>query len=484
MKKTLMTCLAVVAVLAIASSAFAITCTVDQRPAATLLVPYFQVSFDSSGNLVTGGAAARDTIVTIANASSAPMIAHVNVYDRTSVLALDFNVALTGFDVQAMRISDIVTGLLPTTLSKSGEDTCQRNLLSLGNPTPVYPAAGGFLRVIPAQPATGSDNVQATTNYGTSPFFSIADQLRTNCAGTLDDLAIGYIVIDHVNYCNLSDVTDPNYYYNDAIGMENNLWGEIIFTSGTGVPTYAMSTVNLEADASIGNLADPRITPGGLPVRSFDARYWVPAQEVLVSSPPNVCPNCSGAPCAVATPGFLNCNAPWDVGFGDQREPLGLRWAARWFDAGASLTSNFRVWRGTTKATNLCKVNEPIVTLRFYDEDEHTTSQGICPSPCTNPTFNFPVETQQRNITAFSRPTGAVAGWVQMDFLNLGGGGTVLDQAWIDYSFEGSLALETILVPGTQLDPSSCNPEGSTIQGLTQPVVPVIPAVVGKGVPS
>ena len=40
-----------------------------------------------------------------------------------------------------------------------------------------------------------------------------------------------------------------NYYYNDAIGMENNLWGEIIFTSGLGIPTYAMSTVNLEADA-------------------------------------------------------------------------------------------------------------------------------------------------------------------------------------------------------------------------------------------
>src|SRR5450755_2588483 len=77
MKKTLMTCLAVAVVLAVASSAFAITCTVDQRPAATLLIPYFQVSFDSDGNLVTTGLGARDTIVTIANASSAPMVAHV-----------------------------------------------------------------------------------------------------------------------------------------------------------------------------------------------------------------------------------------------------------------------------------------------------------------------------------------------------------------------------------------------------------------------
>ena len=55
MKKFLLACLVVAAVLAIATPAFAITCTIDQRPAATLLVPYFQVSYDSSGNLVSGG---------------------------------------------------------------------------------------------------------------------------------------------------------------------------------------------------------------------------------------------------------------------------------------------------------------------------------------------------------------------------------------------------------------------------------------------
>ncbi len=73
---------------------------------------------------------------------------------------------------------------------------------------------------------------------------------------------------------------------------------------------------------------------------------------------------------------------------------------------------------------------------------------------------------------------------MQFDFLNLSGGGTVIDQAWVDYSFEGILAFETVLVPGTQLDPSSCNPEGSSILGLTEPITPVIPAVVGSGVAS
>ena len=468
MKKILLACLVVAAVLAIATPASAITCTVDQRPAATLLVPYFQVSYNPDGTYNGGGILARDTIVTIANASAAPMIAHVNVFTRESVLVLDFNVALTPFDVQAMRMSDILGGILPDTVNGDGEDACQRNANAA-----VYPDADGFLRVRPSVPATSQDNTQATTDYqGVFNLASVRDDLRRNCDDDLDLLAVGYIIIDHANYCNLSDPTDPNYYYNDAIGMENNLWGEIIFTSGFGIPTYALSTVNLEADASIGDAAQLF----ALPVRSFDARYW----DVDDEFPPTACPNCgSGDPET-----DLLISSPWNVGFGDQREPLGLRWAARWFDAGLDITSNFRVWRAGSASNGNCLIEEPIVTLRFYDEDENTTSQGTCPSPCSNPTFNFPLETQQRNIVEFSRPVGAVAGWVQFDFLNLGGGGTVLDQAWVDYSFEGSVAFETILVPGTQLDPSSCNPEGTAIQGLTEPIIPVIPAVVGTGVTS
>ncbi len=253
MKKTLMTCLAIVAVFAIASSAAAVTCTIDQRPAATLLVPYFQVSIDGDGNVVRTGPDALDTIVTIMNASSAPMIAHVNLYDRYSVLQLDFNVALTGWDVQPMRISDIIEGFLPNTLNFDGKDACQRN-----SSADVYPDSNGFIRVRPLAPATGQDNTQATTDYtGVYNLGGLIEDLQYNCStDDLDSEAIGYIVIDHANYCNLSDPTDPNYFYNDAIGMENNLWGEIIFTSGDGLPTYGLSTVNLEAAETFGFAAE------------------------------------------------------------------------------------------------------------------------------------------------------------------------------------------------------------------------------------
>ena len=57
-------------------------------------------------------------------------------------------------------------------------------------------------------------------------------------------------------------------YSRDAIGMENNLFGEVIFTSGSGIPTMGGSTVNIEADPSLaGDVTfDPR-------VRTFYARY-------------------------------------------------------------------------------------------------------------------------------------------------------------------------------------------------------------------
>ncbi len=343
MKKTLLTCLAIVAVFAVASSASAVTCTIDQRPAATLLVPYFQVSYGPGGQLISTGLGARDTIVTIGNASSSPMIAHVNVYDRFSELVLDFNVALTGFDVQAMRISDIIGGNLPNTPidPTDGEpvgDVCQR-----ADPD-VYPDPDGFIRVFPLVPATTLDNTLATTEYN-QQFFSVAESLRRDCFDELGPLAIGYIVIDHANYCNLSDPTDPNYYYNNALGNENNLFGEIIFTSGEGIPTYAMSTVNIEADSAIAAIAGIDIT------RTFYARYWEPAITGIPYLPANNCPNCgSGNPET-----DLSISSPWNIpggsvgaGIGDGREPLGLKWAARWFDLGLTITSNFRAWRSTT----------------------------------------------------------------------------------------------------------------------------------------
>ncbi len=501
MKKTLLTGLVVVAVLALASTAGAITCTVDQHPAATLLVPWFQVSVDSSGNVVGTGLGARDTLVTIGNASSAPMIAHVNVFNERSELVLDFNIALTGFDVQSFAMSSIITGTLPQTgyeTSTGLHDACQRNPAAL-----TYsqdPGGIGFIRFRPPAPTDPNDNVLATTLYPipawtkSSPFYmDVLDSLddtadTTTCGGVdgvLGGLEHGYLVIDHANYCNLSNPSQSAYYSNDAIGNENNLWGDIIFTSGEGLPTFAMSTVDVEADSSFG--AGQTDTSRW---RSFYARYWTPSTESVFNPA-----NCAGGT-AVTN---ICLAAPWDTGLGDLREPLGLNYAARWFDTTSPfITTNYRVWRAgfglltdllgpVTSSGPKCLDTEPTVTLSFYDEDENTVTQGVCPSPCSSPSFNFPLETQQNNISDFSHPS-APAGWVAMSFVNQVSG-TAMDQAWVDYSFEGSAAFLSVLVPGTQLDPTTCNPNlvvnpanptviNPAIQ-LNDPFIPDIPTGTG-----
>ena len=486
MKKTLMTCLAIATLFAIAGSASAITCTVDQRPAATLLVPYFEATVAPDGNALTTGPDARDTLVTICNASSAPMIAHVSVFSELTALVLDFNIALTGFDCQSMSMARVLTGFLPATPittahATSANDACQRNPNAGVYSPPVV--TGEYLRIRPVDTATNNDNTLATTLYPQpawlpgSPFAkdvldsldATPDELSPSCDDGVDGVITnpihGYLTIDHANYCNLSNPSDPFYYTADAIGNENNLFGEVIFTSGSGLPTMGGSTVNIEADPSLAG--DENSSPR---VRTFYARYV--GTDTL----------CSPGNCA------LFSTNPWNEGLGDQREPLGLKYAARWFNT-AAVTSNFNVWRAS--AGNLsdltdggdCDGVEPTVSLSFYDEDENTVLTGTCPSPCRAPTFNFPLETQRRNIATFSGSIPAfAAGWVSMSFFNSGSASNLngsLDQAWVEYDFQGPGAFLSASTPATQLDPSSCNPLG--VNGATAVIAPAIPTVVGTG---
>jgi len=530
MKKTFVTCMVLVALFAVANSASAVTCTVDQRPAATLLVPWFQVTFNPDGSPQTATSAslqpALDTIVTIGNASAAPTIAHVSVFNERSVLVLDFNVALTGFDIQAMRMSEILRGNLPSTPITTSHvsvanDVCQRNSAAA-----VYPT--GFLRVRPNSPTTPEDNTLATALYPTPAFtqggsFQLntldsldtsADSLGCTAApdGVITGLIHGYMTIDMVNYCNLSNPSDPLYYANDAIGNENNLWGEVIFTSSTGIPTFGASTVNIESDRSFGALANNANNPGQFDqtatarTRTFYGRYWSPTSE-------NFCTNCGTG----VSPTDLAVIAPWDRGFGDEREPLGLKYAARYFE-GAGITSNWIVWRAgatvgaagaqaatflrdlTTNQTGtagLCTSQEAVPSIVFFDEDENTTTVTSVPLPSPLPppsaAINIPLETQRISPASFPRPSGAIAGWASLEFRNLttAPNGTVLDQAWVAYDFQGSAAFLTAAAPATQLDPSTCNPLGVPFGagfpfplGVNGPVIPVIPGTVTGNGPS
>ncbi|HXT22207.1 MAG TPA: hypothetical protein VN923_15750, partial [Thermoanaerobaculia bacterium] len=102
---------------AVATPARALIGTVDDVPAATLLLPYFEVDLDNPAH--------RDTLFSINNASATAILSHVTVWSTWSIPVIDFDVYLTGFDVQTINLADIlINGNLPQTASV-GQDPQQ-----------------------------------------------------------------------------------------------------------------------------------------------------------------------------------------------------------------------------------------------------------------------------------------------------------------------------------------------------------------------
>ncbi|HEX7185945.1 MAG TPA: hypothetical protein VF756_29240, partial [Thermoanaerobaculia bacterium] len=113
MKKVAL-CLALVGLLAGGAQAVAEICTIDDVPAATLLLPYFEVDLGNANGITT--------LFSINNASASAAVAHVTLWTDQSIPTLDFDVYLTGFDVQTINVRDLFNGNLPRT-ADDGADT-------------------------------------------------------------------------------------------------------------------------------------------------------------------------------------------------------------------------------------------------------------------------------------------------------------------------------------------------------------------------
>ena len=106
MKKTI-ALLALAGALAWGAPANAEICTIDDVPAATLLLPYFEVDLNSTSGI--------STLFSINNASASAAVAHVTLWTDQSIPTLDFDVYLTGYDVQTINVRDLFSGILPRT---------------------------------------------------------------------------------------------------------------------------------------------------------------------------------------------------------------------------------------------------------------------------------------------------------------------------------------------------------------------------------
>lgn len=227
-------CLALLSLLGLGGSAFAVQNTIDAVPAATLLLPYFEV--DLTGNGI-------NTLFSINNASATAVLAHVTVWSDWSVPVLDFDVYLTGYDVQSISMFDILgNGNLPVTAS-DGQDP--KDTISPQGPASQdinFASCSSTLPYVnPAISPAFKAHLQAALKGLKSP-------ATGRCYGEPygDNIVRGYVTVDTVNACNLYFPSDWSFYAT-FITNQNVLWGDYFYVNATENFAQGDNLVHIEA---------------------------------------------------------------------------------------------------------------------------------------------------------------------------------------------------------------------------------------------
>ena len=331
---------ALASLLALGGQSFAELCTIDAVPAATLLLPYFEVSLNSIPGVDEVQADRYvDTFFSVNNASAAPTVAHVVLWGNWSLPSIDFDIFLTGYDVETVSLGDVFNnGNLPITAHATNDpdDTISPHGRALNDPAN---ASGPFPgnsenpdwdsfpdgAANPAFP--GCDQ---NLPLGTNPVLtgSFLDRVRcghtgrglacnqVSCIGQVEDetggggndyIARGYITIDNVTDCNLLFPNQAGYFGSGITSEVNQLWGDwFIVQDGRAIGDNLVAIEASDAQA---------FAPGDY---TFYGRYVD----------------------GLAT---------------DQREPLGTTWATRYFEPGAAFSggTSLLVWRDSKCQTTV-----------------------------------------------------------------------------------------------------------------------------------
>jgi hypothetical protein len=357
-----------VGLLALAGPATATIGTIDNVPAATLLLPYFEVDLDNPQG--------ANTLFSINNSVGSAVLTKVVVWSDQAVPVLNFNVYLTGYDVQTISMRDLlVLGNVPSTAS-AGQDP--GNQISPKGPISGdvdFPSCSGVLPL--ANPAISNSfrgHIQAWLTGSQSP-------QTQNCAGSKPDfgeerIARGYVTVDTVSAC---DINFPGNWasYGPVLTDDNVIWGDWFLVNPAQNFAQGDMLVHIESCPSCFTAGD----------HTFDGRY-------------------SGG---VAD---------------DSREPLPTTWASRFlvggpFDGGTSML----IWREGNSRTEAysCQLDGPpswypleFKQVLIFDEQEQPTTEETCPLVCEERVFIH--NNTQRVSVADDLLTPFDFGWV---YLNL-----------------------------------------------------------------
>jgi len=412
MKKTAL-CLAFLGLLALGGQAVAVICTIDAVPAATLLLPYFEVDLNNPNGLTT--------LFSVNNASATAVLAHVTVWTDLSFPVLDFNIYLTGYDVQSLNLRDVlVNGVLPQTaslgqdpgdhISPKGSFSQDINFASCtGLLPPPLALPASFTAYLKAA-LTGQPTVLPNADCGSGDGRCCAAQPFG------DNILRGYVTIDTVSNCTLKFPSDAGYFLAGGGGDatdQNVLWGDAFFVNAAQNFASGNPLVHIEASAT-----NPETSVAGQ--YTFYGRY-------------------------------VNGQAT------DNREPLATNFAVRFLNGGAfSGGTNLHVWRDskTTPDTSvfICGGGNPQSGtpswyplgqegIVIFDEQEHPVQAArfpVSPQPRSQTLVPFPAETQSVPVGGADLPVPYTFGWLYLDLnttvagVNYPGEDPAAAQAWVE----------------------------------------------------
>jgi hypothetical protein len=385
------------------------SCDIAVQPAATLLLPYFEVDFQSQQST------ARTTLFTIQNVSSSPQIANVTVWTDWGYPALTFPIFLTGYDVQGINLYDVFSRAIIAPGPTPGTGGTSSNVVVPANPTPgSQPGPNtsnpNFLSdvskscaVLPGTfvPALLRDlqllftvGVPEGNSVGCPPPPQTVPPTPVPRMGGVHHNAIGYITIDVVATCTPTAKPMSKEYFGNVLLYDNVLSGDYQVIV-PGAKSYAQGgpLVHIRAIPEGGPAGASTLT--NLPYTFYD-RY---------------------------TTGFFFNRAV------DRRQPLPSTFAPRFIQSGASgFNTSLKLWReGFVSGDAGCLdfVNNSNITIaevvRFDEHENATASVPFGPPPLAP---QVPATSSVSTATQVFPPLASVGsdvgGWIYMD-LNNGG---------------------------------------------------------------
>ncbi|HEV2720804.1 MAG TPA: hypothetical protein VG323_12350 [Thermoanaerobaculia bacterium] len=378
------------------------SCDIAVQPAATLLLPYFEVDFLSPQST------AVQTLFTVQNVSPYPQIANVTLWTDWAYPVFSFPMFLTGYDVQGINLYDLFArGVVAPGVSPASSGT------SFKTPVPVNPTSGSqpfgnggnpnFLPDVPTACASLPGAIPLPLLQDLQLMFARGKGTGqtipcTAAVGSAHVLAIGYATIDVVATCSTKNPSSSDYFAGTAL-FDNVLVGDYQEVVPRGGRSYAQGgpLVHIRAvpeGGAAGALADT-----SLPYTFYD-RYTTALPQRTA----------------------------------DRRQPLPSAFAPRYIQGGTgAFNTTFKIWREGV-ATGTCSVtsanaaiknsNLSIADVIRFDEHENATYfspiyiSAAVPPPGTNAAFSV-------STTSFLFPvpstSGDVGGWL---YLNLNNGGS------------------------------------------------------------